>query len=148
VVGRSPSRSLRELASRNTAIEVTGTVEDVRPYLARAGICIVPLRVGGGTRLKIYEAMAAGVPVVTTAIGAEGLPLRHGEHLMIANTAQEQIDAIRSLFSDPAQAAQLAANALRHVQEHCSWDHAAERFLAQCCGHLPQNEPQAAGQPA
>jgi glycosyltransferase involved in cell wall biosynthesis len=148
VVGRSPSRSLRELASRNAAIEVTGTVEDVRPYLARAGICVVPLRVGGGTRLKIYEAMAAGVPVVTTAIGAEGLPLRHGEHLLIANTAQEQMDAIRALLSDPAQAARLAANALRHVQEHCSWDAATERFLAQCCGRLPHDQPQAAGQVA
>ena len=148
VVGRSPSRSLRELASRNAAIEVTGTVEDVRPYLARAGICIVPLRVGGGTRLKIYEAMAAGVPVVTTAIGAEGLPLRHGEHLLIANTAQEQMDAIRQLLSDPAQAARLAANALRHVQEHCSWDAATERFLAQCCRRLPHDQPQPAGQVA
>ena len=148
VVGRSPSRSLRELASRNTAIEVTGTVEDVRPYLARAGICVVPLRVGGGTRLKIYEAMAAGVPVVTTVIGAEGLPLRHGEHLLIANTAQEQIDAIRALLSDPARAAQLAANALRHVQEHCSWDAATERFLAQCPRRSAAGEPSYAGHAA
>lgn len=148
VVGRSPSRSLREFASRNTAIEVTGTVEDVRPYLARAAICIVPLRVGGGTRLKIYEAMAAGVPVVTTAIGAEGLPLRHGEHLLIANTVQEQIDAIRTLLSAPAQAAQLATGALRYVQEHGSWDAVAENFLAQCCRRLPQNELQGAGEVA
>jgi polysaccharide biosynthesis protein PslH len=148
VVGRSPSRSLRELAARNTAIEVTGTVEDVRPYLARAGICIVPLRVGGGTRLKIYEAMAAGVPVVTTAIGAEGLPLRHDEHLLIANTAQEQIDAIRALLGDPAQAAQLAANALRYVQAHGSWDAVAEHFVAQCCERLRHSEPQAAGEVA
>jgi glycosyltransferase involved in cell wall biosynthesis len=148
VVGRSPSRSLRELASRNTAIEVTGTVEDVRPYLARAGICVVPLRVGGGTRLKIYEAMAAGVPVVTTAIGAEGLPLRHDEHLLIANTAQEQVDAIRALLSDPPQAARLAANALRYVQAHGSWEAVAEHFVAQCCQPLRQNEPQAAGEVA
>ena len=67
---------MRDLAARNPAIEVTGTVADVRPYLERAAICVVPLRVGGGTRLKIYEAMAMGVPVVSTTIGAEGLPLR------------------------------------------------------------------------
>ena len=72
--------------------------------------------------------------------------IRHGEHLLIANTAQEQIDAIRKLIRDPAQAAQLAANALRHVQEHGSWDAVAEYFLAQCCRGLPHNEPQAAGE--
>ena len=148
VVGRSPSRSLRELASRNAAIKVTGTVEDVRPYLARAAISVVPLRVGGGTRLKIYEALAAGVPVVTTTVGAEGLPLRHGEHLLIADSAQEQIEAIRTLLADPAQAAKLAANALRHVQEHCSWDAAVERFLAQCPRRPPAGQSSAASQAA
>ena len=66
--------AMRELAARNSAIEVTGTVADVRPYLERAAICVVPLRIGGGTRLKIYEAMAMGIPVVSTTIGAEGLP--------------------------------------------------------------------------
>jgi polysaccharide biosynthesis protein PslH len=132
VVGRSPSRGLHELASRNAAIEVTGTVEDVRPYLARAGICIVPLRVGGGTRLKIYEAMAMGIPVVATGIGAEGLPLQNGEHLLIADTPDEQIRAICSLLTDQVRASLLSANALRHVREHCSWDAVAESFLAQC----------------
>jgi len=132
VVGRSPSRTLRELASRNPAIEVTGTVGDVRPYLERAGVSVVPLRIGGGTRLKIYEAMAAGVPVVTTAIGAEGLPMRHGEHLLIADTVDEQVSAICALLRDRASANLLAANALRHVQKHCSWDAVAEYFLAQC----------------
>src|SRR5579862_5903837 len=113
VVGRSPSQGLRELASRNQAIEVTGTVADVRPYLQRATLSVVPLRVGGGTRLKIYEAMAMGVPVVATAIGAEGLPLRNGEHLLIADTPDEQVSAICTLLADPARAARLAANALQ-----------------------------------
>jgi polysaccharide biosynthesis protein PslH len=72
VVGRAPSPGMLELAARNAGIEVTGTVADVRPYLERAAVCVVPLRVGGGTRLKLYEAMAMGVPVVSTAIGAEG----------------------------------------------------------------------------
>jgi glycosyltransferase involved in cell wall biosynthesis len=140
VVGRAPSPYLCELAARNAAIEVTGTVPDVRPYLERAAICVVPLRVGGGTRLKIYEAMAMGVPVVATAIGAEGLPLRHDEHLLIADTAEEQVSAICGLLADRALADRLAAAARAHVLEHCSWDVVAERFLAQCPHHAAANE--------
>jgi sugar transferase (PEP-CTERM/EpsH1 system associated) len=140
VVGRSPSTGMRELASRNPGIEVTGTVADVRPYLARAAVSIVPLRIGGGTRLKIYEMMAMGIPVVSTAIGAEGLPIRHGEHLLIADDADEQVSAICGLLMDPAGRDLLAVNALRHVQEHCSWDAVAECFLAQC--------PRSANQPS
>jgi len=132
VVGRSPASGLRQLAARNPAIEVTGTVADVRPYLERAALSVVPLRVGGGTRLKIYEAMAAGLPVVSTAIGAEGLPLRSGEHLLIADTVEAQVSAICGLLREPERAALLAANALRHVREHCSWDAVAERFISQC----------------
>jgi glycosyltransferase involved in cell wall biosynthesis len=144
VVGRSPSPSLRDLAARNRAIEVTGTVDDVRPYLERAGVSVVPLRIGGGTRLKIYEMMAMGVPVVSTAIGAEGLPIRHGEHLLIADSADEQVSAICALLTDPAGGDLLAANALRHVQEHCSWDAVAECFLAQCPRRTDASPPSSA----
>ena len=148
VVGRSPSPAMRALSARNPAIEVTGTVADVRPYLQRAGICVVPLRIGGGTRLKIYEAMAMGIPVVATTIGAEGLPLRNGEHLLIADTAEDQATAICTLLTDPALADLLAANALRHVREHCSWDAVAERFLAQCPHRDAASEPSCVGQVA
>jgi sugar transferase (PEP-CTERM/EpsH1 system associated) len=141
VVGRSPAARLRELAARDPAIEVTGSVDDVRPYLERAALSIVPLRVGGGTRLKIYEAMATGVPVVSTAIGAEGLPLRNGEHLLIADTPAEQAGAICALLEQPPRAARLAANALRYVQEHCSWDAVAEQFIAQCSHRASLQQP-------
>jgi polysaccharide biosynthesis protein PslH len=145
VVGRSPSAGVRELAACNAAIEVTGTVADVRPYLERAAVCVVPLRIGGGTRLKIYEMMAMGVPVVSTAIGAEGLPIRDGEHLLIANTADEQVNAISALLMDPARADLLAVNALRHVHQHCSWDAVADCFLAQC-PRSATSQPSYAGQ--
>jgi polysaccharide biosynthesis protein PslH len=148
VVGRSPSRGLRELAARNRAIEVTGDVPDVRPYLGRAALSVVPLRIGGGTRLKIYEAMAMGVPVVSTTIGAEGLPLRNGEHLLIADTADAQVSAICTLLGDPDRAGLLAANALRHVQQAGGWDAVAECFLSQCPRHLAATEPPYHGQPA
>jgi glycosyltransferase involved in cell wall biosynthesis len=146
VVGRSPSPGMRELAARNAAIEVTGTVADVRPYLERAAVSVVPLRIGGGTRLKIYELMASGVPVVSTTIGAEGLPIRHGEHLLIADTAAEQVSAICALLADQARGEVLAVNALRHVQEHCSWDAVAESFLAQCPRRSATGESSCAGQ--
>jgi len=132
VVGRSPSPGISTLAARNPAIEVTGTVADVRPYLERAAICVVPLRVGGGTRLKIYEAMAMGVPVVSTTIGAEGLPLRNNEHLLIADTAEEQVSALYALLTDRTRAGRLAAAARHHVEQYCSWDAVTERFLSQC----------------
>jgi sugar transferase (PEP-CTERM/EpsH1 system associated) len=148
VVGRSPSAALRGLAARNPAIEVTGTVADVRPYLERAAISVVPLRVGGGTRLKIYEAMAMGIPVVSTTIGAEGLPLRHGEQLLIADDPGEQAAAVCALLSDGQRAAALAANALRHVQEHCSWEAVAERFLSQCPQRSAAQQPSYQGQVA
>lgn len=132
VVGRSPSAAMRELAIRISGIEVTGTVPDVRPYLERAAISIVPLRVGGGTRLKIYEAMAMGTPMVSTTIGAEGLPIQDGEHLSIADAPDKLANAIIHLLRHPAEAERLAANALRHVQQHCSWDAVANQFLSQC----------------
>jgi polysaccharide biosynthesis protein PslH len=148
VVGRSPSPGMRALVAHNSAIEVTGTVADVRPYLERAAICVVPLRIGGGTRLKIYEAMAMGVPVVSTTIGAEGLPLRNDEHLLIADTADDQVSAICALLTERTRAARLAAAARRYVQEHCSWDAVAERFLSQCPRRAAANEPSYQGQVA
>jgi polysaccharide biosynthesis protein PslH len=132
VVGRTPSAAMRQLAAADAAIETTGTVPDVRPYIERAALSVVPLRIGGGTRLKIYEAMAMGSPVVATTIGAEGLPVRHNEHLLIADEPQAQADAIIALLRDRERAARLAGTALRFVREHCGWDGVAAQFLAQC----------------
>jgi glycosyltransferase involved in cell wall biosynthesis len=132
VVGRSPSAGTRAIAARNLAIEVTGSVPDVRPYLERAAVSIVPLRIGGGTRLKIYEAMAMGAPIVSTTIGAEGLPLREGEHLLIADTPEAQALAIASLLREPHRASAIALSAQQYVRAHCGWDAVAKQFLAQC----------------
>ncbi|MBS0612592.1 MAG: glycosyltransferase [Proteobacteria bacterium] len=131
VVGRTPPAELRALAERVGDVEVTGTVDDVRPYLARAAISIVPLRIGGGTRLKIYEAMAMGAPIVSTRVGAEGLPLQHGEHLLLADSPQEQVTAIESLLRDAHAASELAARAGRYVQANGSWGAIADQFVNQ-----------------
>ncbi len=132
IVGRSPGPAVRKLAEQDPGIEVTGTVPDVRPYLERGAVCIVPLRIGGGTRLKIYEAMAMGIPIVSTTVGAEGLPVRNGEHILIVDTPEEQATAITQLLQNPHIASGLATNALRLVKEHGSWDSVAYRFLDNC----------------
>jgi polysaccharide biosynthesis protein PslH len=82
-VGRRPPRRIQALASGN--VVVTGAVDDIRPYLGKAAVCVVPLRSGSGTRIKIFEAMAMGKAVVSTTMGAEGLPVRHGENIVLAD---------------------------------------------------------------
>lgn len=132
IVGRSPGAAVRKLAEENSGIVVTGTVPDVRPYLERGAVFVVPLRIGGGTRLKIYEAMAMGIPMVSTTIGAEGLPVRNEEHLLIADTPEEQATAIIRLLENARLASDLAGNALRLVRDQGSWDSVANRFLNHC----------------
>jgi polysaccharide biosynthesis protein PslH len=132
IVGRTPGSAVRRLAERDSSIQVTGTVPDVRPYLERGAVFVVPLRIGGGTRLKIYEAMAMGIPMVSTTIGAEGLPVRDGEHLLIADTPEQQADAIIRLLENPQLACELADKALQLVKLHGSWDAVTNRFLDHC----------------
>ncbi|MGH8318293.1 MAG: glycosyltransferase [Steroidobacteraceae bacterium] len=131
IVGRAPSEKLRKLAERTKGVQLTDTVPDVRPYLARARVSVVPLRIGGGTRIKVYEAMAMGIPVVSTRIGAEGLPVHHGEQLLLADSPAEQAESVTRLLSSPDEAKRLAANALNFVRQHGSWDAVASNFLAQ-----------------
>ena len=132
VVGRNPSPSVLALAQRHPRVRVTGTVPDVRPYLERARVFVVPLRIGGGTRLKIFEAMAMEKAIVTTSIGAEGLPVRDGEHLLIADTAAEFAAAVCRLLRDPQYAAALGARAAELVRSRFGWDRAAEQFAHIC----------------
>ncbi len=132
IVGRAPGSAVRKLAEQDSGILVTGTVPDVRPYLERGAVFVVPLRIGGGTRLKIYEAMVMGIPVVSTTIGAEGLPVRNEEHLLIADSPEDQAAAITRLLQNPHFASKLAGNALKWVREHGSWDSVTNRFLDRC----------------
>jgi glycosyltransferase involved in cell wall biosynthesis len=113
-------------------VRVTGTVPDVRPYLESARVFVVPLRIGGGTRLKIFEAMAMEKAIVTTSVGAEGLPVRHGEHLLIADTPSAFADAVTGLLRDPQYAATLGARAAELVRSQFGWHRAAERFADIC----------------
>jgi sugar transferase (PEP-CTERM/EpsH1 system associated) len=119
IVGRAPTPAVRALAS--ASIDVTGTVDDVRPYVNRAAVYIVPLRIGGGTRLKIFEAMSMGKAVVSTTVGAEGLPIIAGRHALIADEPRAFADAVVSLLRDRAHRAALARAARSLVVAHYDW---------------------------
>ena len=132
IVGRSPTPAVVALPQRASSVRVTGTVADVRPYLESASVFVVPLRVGGGTRLKIFEAMAMEKAIVTTSVGAEGLPVRDGEHLLIADTAPAFAAAVLRLLRDPAYAAALGTRAAALVRSQFGWDRAGEQFADIC----------------
>lgn len=127
VVGRRPPEAF---VARHPGIEFTGWVEEVRPHLRRASAVIVPLRVGGGTRIKIYEAMALRLPVVSTGIGAEGLPLSPGEHYHRADEAAPFADAVARTLADRAEATAMAERAREYVVSRFGWPHVADVFAA------------------
>ena len=99
IVGRTPTPAVQRLAAEN-GIEVTGRVDDVRPHVAAAEVYIVPLRIGGGTRLKIFEAMSMAKAVVSTTIGAEGLPVTPGRDIVLADEPAAFADAVVQLIRD------------------------------------------------
>ena len=134
VVGRNPTQSLRDLSKREPSVQLTGRVEDVRPYIAKAEAYIVPLRVGGGTRLKIFEAMAMERPLISTTIGAEGLPLENGDHILLADTPEAFAAAVVRVLKDRVFADSLAKRGAKKVRECFGWDKAAKRF-GEICEH-------------
>ncbi len=121
VVGRGAPRNLVELCQATPGVEYVGLVPDIRSELAGAAIVVVPLRIGGGTRLKILEALAAGRPVVSTTIGAEGLPLRNGEQIVIADGAPAFGREILGLIDDSSRRHRLAAAGRAAVRADYDW---------------------------
>ncbi|MCZ6598228.1 MAG: glycosyltransferase family 4 protein [Planctomycetota bacterium] len=119
IVGPDATQEVRALDGDGT--EVVGRVPDVRPYLERAAMLVVPLRIGGGTRLKIVEALAMGTPVASTAIGAEGLGLEHGRHLVTAPSPGALVPEIERLLDDPAEARELGRGGREHVHARYPW---------------------------
>jgi glycosyltransferase involved in cell wall biosynthesis len=127
IVGRDPVPSIRALGN-DPLIQVLGTVPDVRPHLWNAKVSIVPLRIGGGTRLKIYEAQAARVPVVSTTIGAEGLFIEQGRNIHIADQAEEFAARCLELLESPATRQRMAEDAWTAVRDKFSWEQVAREF--------------------
>ncbi len=134
IVGRLPPPEIQALAETDSFLKVTGTVPDVRPYLWGACISIVPLRIGGGTRLKIYESMAAGVPVLSTTVGAEGLDVVNGETIALADTPEEFARLALELTRDSQARAKMSAAAREMVASRYSWSQVAQQFEALLTG--------------
>ncbi len=131
VVGRDPSPALRAEAQRHGAT-MTGTVADVRPFVRKASVFVVPLRVGGGTRLKIFEALAMAKAVVATPVGAEGLPLVANRHFVCADGPGAFSEAVISLMRDPARRTELGCNGCDLVKAQYSWSQVTKTFDALC----------------
>ena len=125
IVGRNPDRRVKKWASES--IEVTGRVPSVVEYLHQSAVVIVPLRIGGGTRLKIYEAMATGKAVVSTTVGAEGLDVHHGRDLMLADDAQSFAQAVIMLLRD-RELRRRYERAAAETAARCDWPAIGERF--------------------
>jgi glycosyltransferase involved in cell wall biosynthesis len=128
IVGRTPPPKITRLAAGDPRIQVTGTVPDIRPYLWSSAVAIVPLRIGGGTRLKIYEAMAAQIPVVSTTIGAEGLSVHPPHDIRLADTPAHFAAQCLELLATPQLRARLAQAAADMVTAHFSWEQVARAF--------------------
>ena len=126
IVGRAPTPAVRRLAAEHPdCVRVTGRVDDVRPYVRDAAVYVVPLRIGGGTRLKIFEAMAMGKAIVSTTVGAEGLPVTNGEHLLLADEPRAFARDVVRLMRDGDRRRVLEAAARALVVERYDWSAAA-----------------------
>jgi len=133
IVGRNPPADLVARAGeRGLAWCFTGFVDDIRPVVAESHVYAIPLRVGSGTRIKAFEAMAMGRAVVSTTVGVEGLDVGHETHFLAADSAPDFAAAILRLLGDPALRERLARAARARVEERFSWAHVARQFEAIC----------------
>ncbi len=128
LVGRRPSEALAARVRECPGVELHADAPDVRPFLASSGIMVVPLRIGGGSRLKILEGLAAGLPVISTPIGAEGLELVPGRHFTLADAPLEIADALLRAIQQPAPFRAQAEEARRFVGARYDWDDLSERL--------------------
>lgn len=126
IVGRGDRGGVEHL--RRPGVELVGEVPDVRPYLERAAVSTVPVRMGGGTRLKVVEALALERPLVSTSLGCEGIDVRDGEHLLIADTADAFADAVLRLFDDAELGRALGSAGRSLMAARYSWDAAGDRL--------------------
>ena len=128
LVGRNPPEALRRRVDATPGVELHANVPDVRPYLARSAVMVVPLRIGGGSRLKILEAFAAGLPVIATRVGAEGLEVQDGTHLTLVEGLEEMATAVVEFLRNPAPAWAVVNRARRLVEDQYDWEILANRL--------------------
>lgn len=136
IVGANPSPRVRSMTDR-PGITLAGEVPDPRTYYHRHRVMVAPIRAGSGTRLKILEAFAAGIPVVSTSLGAEGIAAEDGRHIIIADRAMDFASAIERLLTDDSMSSSLAGAAAHLVRERYDWRHIANRVRAGYMELLP-----------
>lgn len=140
IIGRNPTTRILSLAQNDPCIEVSGTVPDVTPWLHRASIMVLPLRVGGGTRIKVYEGIAAGVPLVSTSVGVEGLDLHSPEHFRCTDTGEAMARDVIELLENPEKAQAMARSGLNHIQSKYSWNAVCQQFTGLVEKAIKSNE--------
>ncbi len=126
IVGRNPPARIKKLENENLVVH--GSVKDIREHLAKSSVTIVPLRIGGGMRIKILEALAMGIPVVSTSIGCEGIDITNGREVLIADAERVFARNILSLLQDEKLARILGENGLKLVKSRYIWEEIAEKF--------------------
>jgi glycosyltransferase involved in cell wall biosynthesis len=147
IVGRNPAAALVQRVAAAPNVEVHANVQDVRPFLAHSGVMAVPLRIGGGSRLKILEALAVGLPVVSTRVGAEGLELSDGQEIDLVDDVERMADRLVEVICHPARARALAERGRQLVRERYDWDVLAgklEQVWERCIKVPASAKPQAA----
>ncbi len=130
VVGKNAPTWLVELSQRDKRVHVPGFVDDVRPYFQKATVFVCPITDGGGTRLKILDALAMGMPIVSTTFAASGLMLRDGEHLLLADTPEAFVDQILNVLSNTELRRRLAQRACEIAKQTYSWDTIGRSLVA------------------
>lgn len=128
IIGKNPGPRLNRIVSRYPGIKSTGFVADVREYMRRASICVCPIRDGGGTRLKILDAMAQGIPVVSSSLGCEGIEVTDRENVYIANEPREYLSRIATLLNDLNEQNRIGSNAYNFVKDRYSYEVIGSKF--------------------
>ena len=128
-LGADPSPAVRKLGEV-PGVTVTGSVPDVRPYVRRSALMVAPLNIARGTQNKILEAMAMGVPVITSRVAAGGVDAAAGEHFLVGSGPQEYADAVISILRDPGLRARLAEAGRARMLSHHAWAHSMQRLDA------------------
>jgi polysaccharide biosynthesis protein PslH len=140
-IGQRPSAKILAAAAADASVQAPGHVPDVRPWVGPAAVYVVPMRVGGGTRLKVLDAMAQGKALVATGLGAEGIEVEHGRHLVIADTASDFAERVVDLLRDPGRRQALGAAARQRVEERYAWPVIGRRLVAAYAAAIETNRP-------
>jgi sugar transferase (PEP-CTERM/EpsH1 system associated) len=122
IVGRNPPEWMHKLADKQVGVELTGTVTDVRPFIRRGHVFVVPLRIGGGSRLKILEAMSLGKAVVSTSVGAEGLDVEDKKNILIEDSPRSFVNSVVGLLKNDDERAKLQLNGRKLVENSYGWE--------------------------